>query len=117
MLSSLCVVSLAVAAFGWWQYVPLRLRVAFADDQTQIFDAMRSQALAGDAAEAARCLRYVVAYYPTGTKQVPASSLNRIVERSRASAQADIIAHLRQLTRTDLGAVPEPWIRQYAPQQ
>ncbi len=106
----LCAVSLATAAFGWWQHLRLSIRVAFADEQTEIFDTMRSQALAGDATEAARCLQYVVSYYPSGTKQVPASRLDRIVERSRARATADIIAHLRATTATDLGVMPEPWI-------
>ena len=116
MLSVLCAVSLVAAAFGWWQYLPLSLRVAFADEQTEVFDAMRSQALAGDAAEAARCLQYVVSYYPPGTKQVQASRLDHIVERSRARATADIIAHLRATTHSDLGSAPEPWIHQYATQ-
>ncbi len=113
----LCAVSVAAAALGWWQYLPLSLRVAFADEQTEIFDAMRSQALAGDTTEAARCLQYVVSYYPTGTKQIQSSRLDRVVERSRARATADIIAHLRVTTRSDLGATPETWIRQYAAQQ
>jgi hypothetical protein len=113
----LCAVSLAAAAVAWWQYLPLSLRIAFADEQTEIFDAMRSQALAGDPTHAAHCLQYVVTYYPPGTKQAQSSPLNRIVERSRARATADIIAHLRATTHTDLGAAPEPWIRQYAKQQ
>ena len=113
----LCAVSVAAAALGWWQYVRLSLRVAFAEEQTEIFNAMRSQALTGGATEAARCLQYVVSYYPPGTKQIEASRLDRIVERSRGSATADILAHLRVTTGSDLGATPEPWIRQYAAQQ
>ena len=115
-LSSLCVVGIVVGVCGWGLYLPLSLRVSFAEDQTRIFDDMRSQALAGDATEAARCLQYIVGYYPSGTKQTPASRLDRIVERSRAHATADIIAHLRARTGSDLGPNAEPWIRRYATQ-
>lgn len=115
-LSALAAALLTVAAMAWWLYLPLFLRVAFADEQTQIFEEMRSQALAGDATKAAQCLQYVVSYYPAGTKQQEASRLNRIVERSRARATAEIIAHLRAKTGSDLGPAPKPWIQQYATQ-
>lgn len=109
-----CVAGTVAGGFGWALYLPLSFRVALADEQTRVFDDMRSQALAGDVAQAAGCLRYVVAYYPSGTKQVPASFLDRVVERARTRASTDIIAHLRAKTGRDFGAAPEPWIEQYA---
>jgi len=112
ILSALVAALLTAAAL----YFPLFLRVTFADDQTHIFDEMRTKALASDTTEAAQCLEYVVRYYPSGTKQVTASFLDRIVERSRARATADIIAYLRSRVPVDLGPAPEPWIQQYAKQ-
>ena len=112
LLSALVAALLTAAAL----YFPLFLRVTFAEDQTHIFDEMRTKALASNPTEAAQCLEYVVHYYPSGTKQETASRLDRIVERSRARAIADIIAHLRSRTPSDLGPTPEPWIQQYAKQ-
>ena len=117
ILFSLAASLLTAAAILWWLYFPLFLRVTFADEQTHIFEEMRSQALAGDTTNAAQRLEYVVGYYPSGTKQQQASFLDRVVERSRARATTDIIAHLRSTTGSDLGPAPEPWIHQYAKQQ
>jgi hypothetical protein len=100
---------------GWRAYLLQRMRVSFADDQTRIFADMRSKALVSGHPEAARCLQYVVSYYPTGTKQTPGSPLDQTVERARVRATADIIAHLRSSTGSDLGSSPEPWIQKYAP--
>ena len=60
----------------------LTIRVAFASEQTQIFEDMRAKALRSDAETAANCLRYVVWYYPSGSKQEVGSRLDRMVERS-----------------------------------
>jgi hypothetical protein len=95
--------------YGW-----LKMRVAFASEQTQIFDEMRSRALKSDAAGAAGCLEYAVDYYPSGSKQETGSRLDRMVERDRALAVRDILACLRIKTGEDLGDSPEAWIQKYA---
>ena len=95
-------------------YAPLKLRLAFASEQTQIFDEMRTKALKSGVAEAAGCLEYVANYYPSGTKQVTGSRLDRMVERERAAAVRDIIACLRKQTASDLGDAPEAWVDKYA---
>jgi len=98
----------------FWNYGWLKIHVAFASEQTQIFDEMRSKALQSDAASAAGCLQYVVNYYPSGSKQETGSRLDRIVERERTLAVRDIISHLRAKTGQDLGDNPDTWIQKYA---
>jgi hypothetical protein len=88
--------------------------VAWASEQTQIFDEMRTKALQSDAPGAAGCLEYVVGYYPSGSKQETGSQLDRMVERGRTLAARDIIAYLRAKTGEDLGESPEAWIQKYA---
>jgi hypothetical protein len=113
---------LGVVCFGlvvlggslFWSYGWLKVRVAFASEQTQIFDEMRTRALQSDAAEAAGCLEYVVGYYPSGSKQETGSRLDRMVERERTLAARDIVAYLRTKTDEDLGESPEAWIQKYA---
>ncbi len=98
----------------FWSYGWLKIRVAFASEQTQIFEEMRTQALQSDATGAAGCLEYVVGYYPSGSKQETGSRLDRMVERERALAVRDIVAYLRTKTGQDLGESPEAWIQKYA---
>src|SRR5262245_38056858 len=82
------------------------LRCSFADDQTEIFNAMTEKATKAAPAEAIACLEYVLDYYPSGTKQAKGSKLDRVVERARQSAVREIIAHLRAKTGEDLGDDP-----------
>jgi len=114
VLGVLCVSLLVAAGYLFWSYGLLKIRVAFASEQTQIFDEMRTKALQSDATAAAGFLEYVVRYYPSGSKQETGSRLDRIVERERTLAERDIIAHLRTKTGEDLGADPEAWIQKYA---
>lgn len=114
VLSVLCVGLLVLSGGVFWSYGWLKIRVAFASEQTQIFEEMRSRAFQSDAAGAAGCLQYVVWYYPSGTKQEAGSRLDRIVERERAVAVREILAHLRAKTGEDLGENPEAWIQKYA---
>lgn len=115
-------VVLAVASVGliilcgslFWSHGWATVRVAWASEQTQIFDEMRTRALTSDSAGAAGCLEYVVGYYPSGSKQATGSRLDRMVERERALAVRDIVAYLRAKTGEDLGDSPEAWIQKYA---
>jgi hypothetical protein len=114
VLGLVCLGLLVLTTALFLGYAPLHLRLAFASEQTQIFEEMRTKALKSGVAEAAGCLEYVTAYYPSGTKQVTGSRLDRIVERERAAAVRDIIAYLRKQTTSDLGDAPEPWVEKYA---
>lgn len=114
VLSILSTVLLALNISLFVAYAPLKLRLAFASEEIQIFEEMRSRALQAAPADAAGCLQYVVHYYPSGTKQVVGSRLDRVVEQARASAVREIIAALRGKTGEDLGSSAEPWIEKYA---
>lgn len=104
----------AVSLWLFWELEWLRVRVAFAAEQTAIFEEMRTRALRSEPAEAAGCLEYVVNYYASGTKQEAGSRLDQIVERERARTVQDIIGHLRSSTGQDLGDDPGAWIERFA---
>ena len=91
----------------------MSLRLAFAEEQTQIFDEMRTKARHSPPKEAVLSLQYVVRYYPSGTKQVQGSRLDLIVERARQNAINEIIASLRTKMGRDLGDDPERWIEEF----
>jgi hypothetical protein len=96
------------------------VRIAFAEDQTRIFEAMRQKASDSlteeppDVREATGCLEYAYHYYPSGTKQVKGSRLDVVVERARKSCVREIIQMLRASTGQDLGDSPDPWIERYS---
>jgi hypothetical protein len=113
-LSVALLLVLALAGKLFWDAGMLSVQVAFASEQTKIFEDMRTQALSADATGAAQNLEYAVHYYPSGTKQVAGSRLDGVVERARADAVRAIIAHLRTKTGADLGDDPEKWIQKYA---
>src|SRR4028119_518945 len=98
---------LAASAKLSWDLVMLSVRIEFAREQLHIFDEMRRRALDSNVADAVELLRYAHGYYPSGTKQLRGSKLDRIVERQRAEAVRAIISHLRSKTREDLGETPE----------
>jgi hypothetical protein len=114
VLGVLCVGLVVLCGSLFWSYGWLTIRLAFASEQTQIFDEMRTRALQSDAADATGCLEYVVNYYPSGSKQVTGSELDRIVERERSYTARDIVAYLRTKTGEDLGDNPDVWIQKYA---
>ena len=113
-LSAVVFVLLIAACKFFWDAATLHIHVAFASEQTEIFDNMRTQALSADAVGAAQSLDYVVHYYPSGTKQVRGSLLDQMVERERTNTILEIIAHLRTKTGEDLGDNAEKWIQKYA---
>ena len=109
-----CVGLLVLCGSLFWSHGWLTIRVAWASEQTKIFDEMRTQALQSDASTAAGCLEYVVSYYPSGSKQEKGSRLDRMVELERELAAREIVAYLRSKTGQDLGESPETWIQKYA---
>lgn len=95
----------------------LSVRVALATEQIKIFSDMRQKTLeSSDVNNAANCLQYAVGYYPSGTKQVSGSRLDRMVEQERSLVIKDIVAYLRAKTGQDLGDNPEAWIQRYSKQ-
>ena len=88
----------------------LSIQTSFANEQTEIFDEMRAKALQSHPDNAVKYLEYVVDYYPSGTKQVQGSRLDRIVERARQNAIREILAYLRVKTGKELGDDPQRWI-------
>ena len=105
---------LVAVVFLFSNHAILSVRTALATEQVKIFSEMRAKAIQGDAPTAASCLQYVVGYYPSGTKQVPGSRLDRLVEQQRTSVVKDIVAHLRFQTGQNLGEEPETWIQKYS---
>ena len=95
ILSIVCVALVALSVSLFVGYAPLKLRLMMASEQVHIFEEMRSRALQGSPSDAAGCLEYVVGYYPSGTKQVVGSRLDRLVEQARASVVREILAYLR----------------------
>jgi hypothetical protein len=85
------------------------VQIAFADEQTAIFEQMRRQTVESAAVDVGY-LEYTLSYYPSGTKQTKGSRLDRVVERARQGAMREIIAILRSRTGLDLGKEPQRWI-------
>jgi hypothetical protein len=75
--------------------VILHFRIALAKEQIDIFYEMRDKAAGSSPEEAAAYLEYAVGYYPSGTKQVAGSRLDRMVERVRRNVAEEIIANVR----------------------
>ena len=114
-LACVAFVFVLVSSLLFWKYSVLRIKVAFAEKQTEIFEGMRSRALQSTTpVNIASSLSYAVSYYPSYSKQNSGSSLDQIVERHRSAVLREIIAHLRRTTGEDLGDNPEPWLKKYA---
>lgn len=113
-LGVLCVVLFVGSGFLFWSFGWLHVQAAFADEQTKIFDEIRTRALQSTSpADIAGSLEYAAFYCPSGSKQTAGSRLDRVVERHRTAVVRDIVAHLRRTTGQDLGDSPEPWIQKY----
>jgi hypothetical protein len=113
VLSVVCVALLTVNGMFLWNHGRRTIELAFADEQTRIFDEMRVKATQSGPADAVGYMQYAITYYPSGTKQRAGSQLDRIVERERGCAVREIICHLRATTKEDLGENPSPWIKKY----
>lgn len=113
VLALFCTGLLALSCCFFWNYVVLRIRVAFASEQIQMFEEMRLRDRQTDLSEAVGHLKDVVSYYPSGTKQKAGSSLDSMVERERQHAVNEIMVYLREKTGEDLGKDPDVWIQRY----
>ena len=118
-LATAVLVLLAIVIVGVLNYFVFTVRVALADEQTEIFSGMVAQATGAlsvsppKVQDAVASLRYAHRYYPSGTKQVTGSRLDRIVERTRSLAEMRIIDMLRDVTDEDYGQDAEAWIAAY----
>jgi len=81
ILSVVAFLLLAVSVLLAFNYGSLKLRVALAHGQIDVFESMRSKAMNSTPAEAAGYLEYAASYYPSGTKQVPGSRLDVFCRR------------------------------------
>lgn len=93
-----------------WDHTMLSIRMSFAEEQIKIIEDMRVKASQSEISEAVEYLEYALNYYPSGTKQIQGSRLDRIVESARANAVARIICDLRSRTGEDFGDDPHRWI-------
>lgn len=107
------IILVALSTFLFWNYSWQHIEVAFASEQTRIFEEMRARASESDPAAAAGYLEYAVRYYPSGSKQRTGSRLDLMVERERSAAVRDIITYLRVKTGQDLGTNAEKWIERF----
>jgi hypothetical protein len=103
---------LALIGYLAFQVFENHLRVSFAEEQISVFDEMRQQSETSSPVGAAECLEYVLNYFPSGTKQLQGSTLDRLVERARAMSEREIIAILRTKTGKDFGDNPQRWIEE-----
>jgi len=114
IVSLLVIVCLATAGYSYFQYALLQLHVAFAEGQTVYFEEDRRRALASNSPdEIVALMESTVNYYPSGTKQPTGTRVDRIVERARNLAAADMILRLKQVTGLDLGKDPAKWIEKH----
>ena len=113
---ALCAIIFLLTTTMWllWHYTLLNIQIAFAAEQSQIFEETRNKALSTSIrGEAVRYLEYIDDYYPSGTKQDVGSLLDEIVEHNRDIAKRDIVAHLRATTGKDFGNDPKNWIKKF----
>jgi hypothetical protein len=105
-----------------WQIVDglaTSIQLSFADEQTEVFcDMVRNASEAvnqepPDVDAAVGFLSYTHSYYPSGTKLRQESHIDRIVERSRWLAEAQIIDMLRVATGEDFGTDTDAWVREF----
>jgi hypothetical protein len=105
-----------LSSFFATEYGLLKLRVAFADGQVKVFEDMRKTANGTtDPRKLSGQLQYVLDYYPSGSKQVTGTRLDRVVEAARSNSIAAIIARLRVTTGKDLGNGARSWLSEYPP--
>jgi hypothetical protein len=114
ILSALSLICLLFAGYCFVRWGVLHVQVALGEEQTQMFEECRTQALqSSDPKKIAGFIQAAIIYYPSGTKQSTGSHVDRMVERSRELAIDDMIARLRIVTGGDLGKDPQSWIDRY----
>lgn len=69
--------------YVFYAYADLRLRVAYAEEQIEIFTELSAKSSNASKSDVVLNLEYVRNYYPSGTKQRKGSFLDHVVENSR----------------------------------
>ena len=116
----LLLVLLCIIAYLAIERIAVGVRLAFAEEQCQIFAEMSDKAVEAldsqqpDTSEAIEYLECVHNYYPSGTKQIAGSRLDGIVENTRQAHEQRIIEALRETTDSDLGNDAEAWIEHFS---
>ena len=106
VLSLFVVILVVLLGVCAWDCALLRIRISFADEQIRIFEEMRARASQSEPGAATGYLKYMLAYYPSGTKQLKGSQLDQIVEQSRQNAIARIVADVRFRTGSTITTDP-----------
>jgi hypothetical protein len=112
-LGILAVANVVLCGWSLVSYLHLNLRVTLANDQTRRIVVHRDQALALKKEDGIGSLWWIVNEYPSGTKQIKGSVLDQMVERQRAAAVHEVLAHLRKETGQNFGDDPNVWIAKY----
>jgi hypothetical protein len=95
------------------------IRIALAEEQCQFFVEMADKAVAAlnrdppSINEAIDCLESTHRYYPSGTKQVAGSPLDRVVETCRRASERRIIEVLKATAGSHLGNDADAWIEHF----
>lgn len=115
----LVTISILVFLFVYtaFSYGMLMIRVAMAHEQVMIFEYSRVQGIKEEPAECISCLKYIINYYPSGSKQIEGHPLDQIVETARAGAAREVISYLREKTGKDFGDDPQAWLDAIKPLQ
>jgi hypothetical protein len=113
IVGGVIVVMLLLVAKSHFDRFMLRLRIAWALDQVQIFEIDCTNLQKATPLALAARMEDIVTYYPSGTKQVEGSQLDRVVEGCRRSACRVLMAELRCRTGLDLGDDPQTWIEHF----
>jgi hypothetical protein len=113
VLGIVCVALLVFCGCLLWNYGWLTIRVAWASEQTEIFEEMRTKALETSAIGAAGYLDYAANYYPSGSKQETGSRLDRMVERERLRAIRDITSHIQSKSGQATGTNSQAWAERF----
>ncbi|MBI1177644.1 hypothetical protein GC207_09420 [bacterium] len=109
-MAALSVLLLAIMLRSGYQTI----RIKFADGQVTIFYSMVDKSMSStNLADIASYLAYAHVYYTSGSKQIPGSTLDRVVEKVRRRSEAQIIQRMKVLSGQDLGEDPEKWITRY----
>lgn len=101
---ALCVIVVATVDWGFRM-----VQEGWALATVKIFADLGQKAECGSAGNAAACLRYVVEYYPSGTRIQQGSRLDQMVEVARQEAIHRITRVLREKTGIDRGDNPAAW--------
>jgi len=90
------------------------VNIIFAKSDIECFSKHEEIArLSNNPAEIAHELRYIVTYYPSGTRNKKNSQIDKIVEAARMAYIRLCINKFRSITGNELGDDPQPWISKY----